>query len=120
MKKPNFQIILCLFSIATLLLFCFSFDVKAERLSVKSYTTTDDLASDNVNRIVLDSHGFLWFCTDEGLSRFDGYQFKNYTQEQGLPHRNVNGLLETKDGEYLFATSNGLAFFERIIQEKKI
>jgi hypothetical protein len=32
-----------------------------------------------------DSRGFLWFCTNEGLSRFDGYGFTNYSTDQGLP-----------------------------------
>ena len=80
-------------------------------MSFKIYTTGDGLASDDVNKIIADSHGFLWFCTVEGLSRFDGYKFKNYTQEHGLPHRNINDLLETSEGDYLVATSNGLAVY---------
>ena len=70
------------------------------------------MASDDVIRIVPDSHGFLWFCTIEGLSRFDGYKFKNYLQEDGLPHRGVNDLLETAQGDYLIATSNGVAVLD--------
>ncbi|HMT07047.1 MAG TPA: ATP-binding protein [Pyrinomonadaceae bacterium] len=84
----------------------------SERLSFKAYTTADGLASDQVNKIVADSRGFLWFCTAEGLSRFDGYKFKNYTQEHGLPARAIMTMLETADGDYLFATTNGLAVFD--------
>jgi signal transduction histidine kinase/ligand-binding sensor domain-containing protein len=73
--------------------------------------TSDGLAHDRVNRIVRDSRGFLWFCTGEGLSRFDGYQFKNYTRDDGLPHRSVYDLLETHDGNYLVATGGGLVQF---------
>jgi signal transduction histidine kinase/ligand-binding sensor domain-containing protein len=94
-----------------LLLFFPETVVKGERLSFKTYSAADGLASDDVTKIVADSHGFLWFCTVEGLSRFDGYKFKNYTQEQGLPHRNINDLLETAEGDYLVATSGGLAVF---------
>ncbi len=71
--------------------------VRAERPPFKIYTTSENLAHDSVNRIVRDSRGFLWFCTAEGLSRFDGSRFTNYTQDHGLPHRKVNDLLETKD-----------------------
>ena len=49
-----------------------SVSVHAERLPIKTYTTADGLAQNSVNRIVRDSRGFVWFCTDEGLSRFDG------------------------------------------------
>jgi len=85
--------------------------VQAERLPIKTYTTADGLARDSVNRIVQDSHGFLWFCTTEGLSRFDGYKFTTYGTDQGLPHRNVTDLLETRDGVYWIATGAGLCRF---------
>ena len=85
--------------------------VFAEQLPIRTYTTSDGLARDNVNQIVRDSRGFLWFCTEEGLSRFDGYQFTNYTTNQGLPHRLVTDVLETRDGEYWIATGGGLSRF---------
>ena len=78
----------------------------AERLPIKSYTTADGLPHNRVKRIVQDSHGFLWFCTAGGLSRFDGYQFTNYTAEDGLPAASVNDLLETSDGLYWVATNS--------------
>ena len=94
------------------LLFVFLGSAAGERLSFKYYSSSDGLVSDNVNRIVPDSRGFLWFCADDGLSRFDGYEFKNYTQDEGLPTRNVYDILETTDGTYLVATSRGLAVFD--------
>src|SRR2546427_8756227 len=82
-----------------------------ERLPIKNYTTADGLAHNNVNKIVRDSRGFLWFCTEEGLSRFDGYSFTNFGMEQGLPHPSVNDLLETRGGDYWVATGGGLVSF---------
>src|SRR5215470_12267667 len=81
---------------------------RAERLPVKTYTTADGLVSNRISRIVQDSHGYLWFCTENGLSRFDGYRFTNYTSEQGLPDDEVNDLLETRGGNYWIATGSGL------------
>jgi ligand-binding sensor domain-containing protein len=63
--------------------------VQAEQLPVKTYTTADGLLRDEVNRIKQDSRGFLWFCTNDGLSRFDGYNFTNYTTDDRLPHRSL-------------------------------
>ncbi|HZT61424.1 MAG TPA: two-component regulator propeller domain-containing protein [Pyrinomonadaceae bacterium] len=83
----------------------------AEQLPLKTYATADGLASDQINRIVRDSRGFMWFATEEGLSRFDGYAFTNYTTDQGLPHRTVNDILETRDGTYWIATDGGLCRF---------
>jgi len=84
--------------------------LRGERLPVHIFTTTDGLAHNIVDRIVQDSRGFLWFCTREGLSRFDGYQFTNFGADQGLPG-SVNDLIETPGGLYWVATSRGLAHF---------
>jgi len=81
--------------------------VPAEQLAVRTYTTADGLPSDFVRRIVRDSHGFLWFCTSDGLSRFNGYEFTTYGVEQGLPHPFINDLLETRSGVYWVATNGG-------------
>ena len=80
----------------------------AERLPVKRYTAADGLARDYIMRIVRDARGFLWFCTSEGLSRFDGYRFANYGVEQGLPGRVVHDVLATRGGVYWVATNNGV------------
>ncbi len=85
-----------------------------QTLPHKTYSTADGLANDFVEDIVRDSRGFLWFCTGEGLSRFDGYGFRNYTIADGLPHRTVNDLLELGDGTFLVATSDGIAIFDPI------
>ena len=87
------------------------FYVTAQQLPIKSYTTSEGLPHNTVNRIVKDARGFLWFCTDDGLARFDGDTFTTYNLEQGLPHRTVNDFLETRTGEYWLATNGGLVRF---------
>src|SRR5690349_7447585 len=71
--------------------------IHAERLPLKTSTTADGLASNRISRIVRDSRGFLWFCTEQGLSRFDGFSFVNYTTAQGLPDYDVTDFLETRE-----------------------
>lgn len=84
---------------------------QGERLPLKAYTVADGLPNNVINKIVRDSRGFLWFCTQEGLSRFDGYSFTNYGVDQGLPHAIINDFLETSKGELWVATNAGLVFF---------
>jgi signal transduction histidine kinase/ligand-binding sensor domain-containing protein len=83
-----------------------------ERRATRVYTIADGLPSRMVYCTVRDSHGFMWFCTREGLSRFDGYTFANYGEEQGLPDRVVTSFLETKHGEYWVGTGRGVALFD--------
>lgn len=94
-----------------MLILFFALAGEAEQLPLKRYTTAEGLPGDHINRIVLDSHGFLWICTTEGLSRFDGYAFTNYSTDHGLPHRAVMGILETRSGQYWVATGAGLCRF---------
>src|ERR1700686_1947023 len=75
--------------------------LKSELLPIRTYTTADGLAADYVDCIVPDSRGFLWFCTPEGLSRFDGYHFVSYGVDEGLAHRVVSTLTETRSGDFL-------------------
>jgi ligand-binding sensor domain-containing protein/signal transduction histidine kinase len=83
---------------------------RAEQLPVRIYTSADGLGQNRVKRIVRDSRGFLWFCTADGLSRFDGYRFTTYDATHGLPHPSINDLLETRRGVYWIASNGGGVF----------
>jgi ligand-binding sensor domain-containing protein len=84
--------------------------VHAEQLPIRTYTSADGLAQDRVKRIVLDSRGFLWFCTSAGLSRFDGSRFVTYDSNQGLSYPTLNDLLQTRAGAYWVASNGGGVF----------
>lgn len=89
--------------------FSFATPTAAERLPVKTYTVADGLLRDAVHRIRPDSRGFLWFCTSEGIGRFDGSGITNFTVSDGLPDRLVNDFIETRNGKLYVATRKGLA-----------
>src|SRR5437879_2244086 len=83
--------------------------LQSELLPIRTYTTADGLAANHVDCIVPDSRGFLWFCTPEGLSRFDGYHFASYGVKEELAHRAVTTLIETRAGEYFVGTARGIS-----------
>ena len=56
-----------------------------QNYTVRNYTTNQGLPHNNVRAIVQDSTGYLWLATWDGLSRFDGYDFKNYFHEAADP-----------------------------------
>src|SRR5215217_7284722 len=87
--------------------------VDAQQLPVRIYTTADGRAHDHVRRIVLDSRGFLWFCTTQGLNRFDGQRFTEYSTRDGLGSSSVFDVLETREGDYWVATEAGVSRFAR-------
>jgi len=78
--------------------------------SLRIYSIADGLVRNEINRIVADSRGFLWFATSEGLSRFDGLSFRNYGIQDGLPDRETTDIAETKDGLWV-ASAVGISRF---------
>ncbi len=82
--------------------------IRAERLPVKIYTAADGLGSSFINSLMRDSHGFLWFATRDGLSRFDGQQFVTYQVGDKNAPPGIEQILETRDGVYWITTTGGL------------
>lgn len=49
-----------------------------------------------------DSKGYMWFATDAGVCRYDGYTFRSFTSEHGLPDNTIFDLYEDKKGRIWF------------------
>jgi ligand-binding sensor domain-containing protein len=88
--------------------------LRAQQPSFRIFTTQDGLVRNWVTKIHRDSKGYLWFCTVEGISLFDGYRFTNFSTRDGLPSRLVTDIIETSQSDYWFATAAGLARFHNI------
>jgi len=90
------------------MLFVLGAVVEAGHPPFRLFTTEDGLVRNWVERIRRDSKGYLWLCTVEGLSLFDGYRFTNFTTQDGLPSRLVFDVTEC-NGEYWLGTGAGLS-----------
>ncbi len=53
------------------------------------------LAQNTVYCILQDNRGFMWFGTKDGLSRYDGYQFKNYRNDKNDAHSIGNNCIRS-------------------------
>ena len=84
----------------------------AERLPIKTYTSADGLGSSFVNSMIRDSHGFLWICTRDGLSRFDGAHFITYQVGDKNAPPGIESMLESRKGVYWIVTTGGLYKFD--------
>jgi len=77
------------------------------------YSKSDGLIQNTVTNSLEDSNGFMWFSTFEGVSRFDGYEFKNYRHSRkdihSLPDNKAKKLLLDFNKNLWVATQNGLA-----------
>ena len=100
-------------AVCTLLSVC----AHAQELLLRHFTAKDGLAANTVYNSYQDSKGFVWFCTSQGISRFDGHTFKNFTTREGLPDNEVFGLREDPYGRIWVTSYNGKACF---IQNGKV
>ncbi len=74
-------------------------------------TVADGLPNNTIRAIHQDDQGFMWFGTDDGLSRYDGYHFVTYKHEQDNPDsiasNQVRDIFEDSDGYLWVGTWNG-------------
>ncbi len=77
----------------------------------RNFTTEHGLPSSEVHYALEDDQGYMWFATDNGVSRFDGYSFKNYGPKEGLKHHVAFFLQKAPDGVIWIATMNGHLYF---------
>ncbi len=80
-----------------------------------NYSVRQGLVNSNVYAITQDETGFMWFGTENGLSRFDGISFQNYTlAELGLTSF-ISSLTTTHDGKLIFGSgSSGIFSFDPV------
>lgn len=74
---------------------------------VQHFTIEDGLPSNEVHFVHQDKQGYFWFCTDRGVSRYNGYEFTNYTVADGLSNNVVFKCFEDWNGDLWFTSIDG-------------
>ncbi|HEY6347431.1 MAG TPA: two-component regulator propeller domain-containing protein [Bryobacteraceae bacterium] len=73
------------------------------------WTQAEGLPQDTVRAMAETPDGYLWLGTEEGLARFDGYEFLSITKEGGqLPSNAITSLCAGSDGGLWIGSQAGL------------
>lgn len=97
--------------------------VKAQkRLPFDIFTVEDGLCSNAANTLLLDSRGYLWIATDDGLNRYDGHQFRQYQNspedQNSLSDNTVLDIIEDSRGDiWVLTLQKGLCRLQ-VAQDK--
>jgi len=81
--------------------------------SASAWTQRQGLPQDAIHAITQTTDGFLWLGTDEGLARFDGYEFLSFNREHGaLRSNSISALAAGKDGALWIGSRSGLTRYK--------
>ena len=92
----------------------------ARSLRFEQLSVEHGLAQESILAIVQDGDGFMWFGSQTGLSRFDGYRVTTYRNEVGNPRSLVNNWVRVlhvdRAGRLWIGTDGGLDRFDPATQ----
>lgn len=81
----------------------------------KTLDIKDGLTSSQINCILKDGRGYMWFGTPAGLYRYDGYTFRNFQSNSkdgsSLPDSYIRSIQEALDGNLWILTSAGYCVY---------
>ena len=83
----------------------------SQSITFNHLTVENGLSSNTVYSIIQDQAGFLWFGTDDGLNRYDGYNFKVFRQDpddsNSVSSNNIWSLMVDHSGNIWIGTKAG-------------
>ena len=79
------------------------------QFSMSVWTQHQGLPQDTIRAITQTGDGYLWLGTDEGLARFDGYEFSIFNRDRGdLPSNSITALAAGNEGSLWIGSRRGL------------
>ncbi|SOD95927.1 sensor histidine kinase [Spirosoma fluviale] len=94
-----------------------AFTLRAQPINFSHLTTNQGLSQSQISAILKDKKGFMWFGSQDGLNKYDGYTFTHYKREldnkSSICNSYVQDLLEDKAGNLWIGTAGGLDRFNR-------
>jgi diguanylate cyclase (GGDEF)-like protein len=104
------------------ILYWFPANLRADQENIRfqRIALEQGLSQETILAAYQDKEGYMWFGTQEGLNRFDGYQFKVFTnnsrQASSLSSDWIYVINETDDGQLWVGTILGVNVFDKATQ----
>lgn len=90
-------------------------EVLGAEFNFKSYQVEDGLSSNTVFSLIQDSKGYIWIGTEDGLNRFDGYEFKIFRNisrdENSILSNHIHALFEDSQKQLWIGTEKGVCLY---------
>jgi serine phosphatase RsbU (regulator of sigma subunit)/ligand-binding sensor domain-containing protein len=86
-----------------------------DNLGFRHIKVEDGLSQSTVHSVLMDSRGFMWISTADGLNRYDGYSFRVFRHDENDPFsicsNGCGSLVEDKTGNIWIATREGISCY---------
>jgi len=101
----------------TSILFCLLLSLnlsfgQQKSIKFKTYGIENGLSQSHVTSVVQDGFGYVWIATQDGLNKFNGYEFKILKHQlkdtNSLPNNYIHCLVSDKEGLLWFGTNRGI------------
>ncbi|MEM7105676.1 MAG: two-component regulator propeller domain-containing protein [Bacteroidota bacterium] len=115
MNNPFIKFLICFALLAGLPLIVFG---QYQGYEFEHISAKHGLPHGRVSDIIEDQNGFLWFATQEGIFRYDGYEFKAFRHDirdsTTLSHPYVRCVFEDSKGNIWAGTTYGLNLLDQV------
>lgn len=90
-----------------------SYAIDISQLQFEVLDIKDGLSQNSVYDIYQDCKGYIWFCTNEGVNRYDGYNFIKYDKQLKVSNSLVSNfttcITESSPGIFWIGTEKGFS-----------
>lgn len=109
--NQNRDVLRIIYLVLSILLFQVILAGKPLNLKFEHLTIEDGLPHSKINTIYQDHHGYIWFGTNDGVARYNGYEFRVYQHEPGdsnsISHNLIRDIFEDRWDNIWIATDAG-------------
>ncbi len=91
--------------------------LQVQEFNITRYTVNDGLSNNIVYDVHQDQEGFIWVATENGLNKFDAYEFRTFYHIPGdsssISNNVVRTIYEDEKGELWIGTRRGINHFNK-------
>jgi ligand-binding sensor domain-containing protein/signal transduction histidine kinase len=110
-NRKSYMLLLCILILFGLI------PVSSQQISFKHYSVKEGVSQSEIKCIYQDSEGYIWFGTQNGLNKFNGYTFEKFFYNPNDPSSISNswiyGITEDTRGNIWVGTKGGLNRFDK-------
>ena len=89
---------------------------KPEQTDFIHISVNEGLSQNTIFDIAQDQQGHMWFATDDGLNKYDGYDFTIYRHDEQNPHSISNDIIKAcivdTEGRIWAGTEKGVSLYD--------